>query len=266
MGAVVDRIDRRGCEVCGATSADRLVAYGSEEWPVVRCTNCGFVFLQRAPQYAELAEEQAWEVNHAAEAERRKKVAVYRLDYATRFRLGLGKKQERSRLARVLGNARRVLDVGCGSSVRVPEGPSAFGIEISAKLAREADPLFRARGGRVHCGPALEGMRTFDNDFFSAILMRSYLEHEVAPRAVLEAALGKLAPGGVILVKVPNYDCIGRHVMGRRWCGFRLPDHVNYFTPKSLRRLAESIGYRWRLDMAFAGLDDNMHVVLTRPA
>jgi hypothetical protein len=54
-------------------------------------------------------------------------------------------------------------------------------------------------------------------------------------------------------------------VMGGRWCGVRLPDHVNYFTPGHLRRMADATGF----DSAFPPLlslptDDNMIAVLTR--
>ena len=29
---------------------------------------------------------------------------------------------------------------------------------------------------------------------------------------------------------------------GRRWCGYRWPDHVNYFTPRTLAATAERAG------------------------
>jgi hypothetical protein len=83
---------------------------------------------------------------------------------------------------------------------------------------------------------------------------------------VLKALLPRLSPGGVALVKVPNYGSINRWVMGRRWCGFRFPDHLNYFTPARLRTMAEECGYR--VEFGLAGrlpTSDNMHAVLTRP-
>jgi hypothetical protein len=55
--------------------------------------------------------------------------------------------------------------------------------------------------------------------------------------------------------------------MGRRWCGFRYPDHLNYFTPDTLRRLARQAGFEcgfgpgWRLPVS-----DNMWALLRKPA
>ena len=53
--------------------------------------------------------------------------------------------------------------------------------------------------------------------------------------------------------------------MGPRWCGFRYPDHVNYFTNRSLRALAESLGYSYSRTNWYSLFDDNIIAVLTRP-
>ena len=55
--------------------------------------------------------------------------------------------------------------------------------------------------------------------------------------------------------------------MGRTWCGFRLPDHVNYFRPRDMARLADRHG----LSASFPFLlslptDDNFVAVLRRRA
>ena len=31
--------------------------------------------------------------------------------------------------------------------------------------------------------------------------------------------------------------------MAKRWCGFRYPDHLNYFTPKTLAAMAGEAGF-----------------------
>jgi hypothetical protein len=67
------------------------------------------------------------------------------------------------------------------------------------------------------------------------------------------------------VIKVPNYGSLNRIVMGRRWCGFRYPDHLNYFTPATLRRMAAKAG----LDAHFGATgklptSDNMWAVLTK--
>lgn len=258
----------RDCEVCQGpvATSKRIEPYCVSEWPVVECETCNFVYLKDAPDYSELETDHAWEKNIAKEAVRRKKKLIYKLDYATRARLKVGKYLETVRTRRVFaGGSGRVLDVGCGNIVKVPDGFEPYGIEISDGLYAEALPLFHARGGDVFHGPAVEGLASYDDDFFSGIVMRSYLEHEVQPRKVLEEAFRVLEPGGAIQVKVPNYGCLSRSVLGVNWCGFRFPDHVNYFTNETLGKLARSIGYEYRLQNLVAAFDDNIFAVLRKP-
>lgn len=66
------------------------------------------------------------------------------------------------------------------------------------------------------------------------------------PKPVLGELHRVLKPGGVAIIKVPNYGSINRRVMGAKWCGFRFPDHLNYFTPASLTAMVRDCGYRVR--------------------
>jgi SAM-dependent methyltransferase len=72
--------------------------------------------------------------------------------------------------------------------------------------------------------------------------MRGYLEHETSPRPVLEHVARVLRPGGRAVIQVPNYGSLNRHVRGVRWCGFRFPEHVNYFEPRSLKQMVLEAG------------------------
>ncbi|MCC5842025.1 MAG: hypothetical protein JJT96_18055 [Opitutales bacterium] len=51
------------------------------------------------------------------------------------------------------------------------------------------------------------------------------------------------------MIKVPNHNCLNRKVRQGRWCGFRYPDQVNYFTPETLGGMIRRSGltlYRMR--------------------
>jgi hypothetical protein len=255
----------RHCQVCLGQKSRLLAGFGAGEWPLVACGTCGFVYLGRVPGYDALVEEYAWERTSAATRGARRKSMLGRLSAATRWRMKLAHVRDRLRRDRFLAVAGNVLDVGCSGACRVPPGPTPFGIEISRWLADKARPQFEARGGRVINAPAVEGLDAFDDGFFSAIEMRSYLEHESQPRLVLEKCYRKLASGGRVQVRVPNFGSINRRVMGARWCGFRFPDHVNYFTGSSLRRLAEEIGFRYRRINGYSVFGDNLIVELQKP-
>lgn len=72
MDDVVKRIVSRDCPVCGgAKNQAAALPYGTEEWPMVACGGCGFVFLTQAPIYERLSEEFAWEKTSRLEREAR---------------------------------------------------------------------------------------------------------------------------------------------------------------------------------------------------
>lgn len=97
----------------------------------------------------------------------------------------------------------------------------------------------------------------------AAVIMRSYLEHEAQPKEVLIETARVLQPDGIVVIKVPNYGCFNRTVFGERWCGFRFPDHLNYFTPASLESMCTSAGLsikRFKFLDKFP-LSDNMWLI-----
>jgi hypothetical protein len=157
--------------------------------------------------------------------------------------------------------------LSCGAAgFGLPSSFTPFGIEISSSGAAIADSRYRARGGYAINAPCVEGIQHFPKDFFSAACLNSYLEHEAEPLPV-QSLWRALAPGGFAVVKVPNYGSVNRKVMGRRWPGFRYPDHLNYFTPNTLRAMADRAGFDARFGLAgLTPASDNMWAVLTKCA
>ena len=73
-----------------------------------------------------------------------------------------------------------------------------------------------------------------------------------------------LRAGGRVIVKVPNYASWNRRLRGTRWCGYRWPDHVNYFTPATLAAAARAAGLEVVRMNAFDRLpiSDSLYAVL----
>ena len=257
----------RTCPICGRDNRDQRVLPESQApWELRRCAGCGLVYLVNPPESAALNQDFAWEKTWAEERRRRKGLA-------SSISRSLKAAFQTDKLSKAICSyvpGGRVLDVGCSDGWQLERLPAQFvpfGVEISDELARRAQEKFAARGGRVIHADALSALSQWELDFFDGVVMSSYLEHEPAPRPLLEAARRTMRPGAPLIIKVPNLASWNRAARGARWCGFRFPDHVNYFTPGLLVRLVHDAG----LDiLRFGPLDhiptsDNMWMIAAKP-
>lgn len=250
-----------------------MLPYSVAPWALKRCAACGLVYLENPPAYSSLEEEFAYEKTWAEEDQRRRSREPL-LYHSSRALQAVPKRLLRRdklvALARRYFPPGRVLDVGCGDGStlnRLPAPFIPFGIEVSKELSRRAQERFAPRGGRVVQADALSGLEQFEPGSFDGVVMISFLEHEASPRQALQSAMRVMKPAARLIVKVPNYASWNRAVRGARWCGFRFPDHVNYFTPGLLRRLLEESGLRvLRFGLADRfPTSDNMWMVAERP-
>lgn len=276
------------CPILGRPTRVRATPWNSGNWQIVQCEETGFVFLANPPSYQQLEVEHAWEVTSAAEKRRRREAEPWLAKLslaAAKLKLTLFPRRNRFfDLALPVCNTAptnaplRVLDIGCAAADLLHDLHARFaavgrqviplGIEVSQHLAQLAHKECAALGGRVVFANALEGAACFEPASIDLVIMSSFLEHEAQPLSLLKTLAPALTPHALIVIKVPNYACINRHIRRTRWCGFRYPDHVNYFTPQTLKRLATEAGYSVARQHLVDRLptSDTMYAVLTPTA
>jgi SAM-dependent methyltransferase len=134
----------------------------------------------------------------------------------------------------------RLLEVGCASGQRLyllrQYGWDAEGIEPSADACAEA----RRLGIRVQ--PCLLEDADLPAKRFDVIELRHVFEHLADPPGCLAALRDALAPGGKIVLTLPNGRGLGLWLFGRYWRGLEVPRHHVVYTPETLRRLCSRLG------------------------
>ena len=208
--------------------------YGSR-WTFFSCRNCDFVFANPAPAqgaikefYAALADEE-----YSQEDEGR----------GRNFSTILG------RLGQFAAPGSRLLDVGAASGIFLNlarnAGYKVAGIEPSAALVADAEKLY---GLELFCGTVEQFSA---GEKFAAITLLDVLEHVTDPGALLTAANGFLAPGGMLVIVTPDIGSLAARVMGGRWWHYRVA-HLNFFNRRSLDWLLEKHGFAIVLRKRFA--------------
>lgn len=139
------------------------------------------------------------------------------------------------------GTYGRLLDVGCSAGLFLQEaracGWDVTGVEPSRWLAEQA----RGRLGAdvVVCAPFETA--TLEPSSYDVVTLWDVLEHVTDPEAFLTKAESLLKPGGLLVVNVPNLRSWIARAFGRRW-PLLLPEHLFYFSPRSLQLLFSQHG------------------------
>lgn len=122
-----------------------------------------------------------------------------------------------------------ILDVGCGDGAMLDalhqRGRSAVGLE------RHSDRPDVRSSSLAEC-----------EEGWAGIILWHSLEHLPAPRQAFVEAAQRLAPGGFLVVAVPNFASLQAQIFGRRWLHLDLPRHLSHLTPECLRSAARGEG------------------------
>lgn len=230
----------RPCPLCGVVW--RHLVFRRDQWEVVEC-DCGMAYLANELNYDTQVEDHdfidTWHHEHARRKEKHPwLLAISRVTRKLKPHIG-----DRL-LAKALRWRKRgrLLDVGCGDGTFLEVAARHFdvvGVEISPRLAAMARQ--RVPAARIIEAPFLR--TSLPEAHFDIVTLFSVLEHELNPLGALQAAWYTLRSNGVVVLKVPNYASWNRHIMHDDWCGFRLPDHCNYFTPRTLRAILQKVGF-----------------------
>jgi 2-polyprenyl-3-methyl-5-hydroxy-6-metoxy-1,4-benzoquinol methylase len=141
----------------------------------------------------------------------------------------------------------RVLDLGTASGflgrLLAGRGHTVVGVESDPEAAAAARPHYAA----LHLGD-LERLAPLPEAPFDVVIAGDVLEHLADPPAALDRAVAQLAPGGRLLVSVPNVAFVqvrfalllGRFEYAPR--GILDRTHLRFFTRRSLLALLRGAG------------------------
>ena len=225
-------LERPDCPLCGPGVPQRR-RHSFPPFAAVDCRGCGLLFL--SPR---LTERGVLELYQAAD--------YYESGVAGRGYdeyLAVRENWLRTFAARLRAIARhkpsgRALDVGCGPGffldAAAAAGYEAWGLDPSAFAV---DLARRTHGGRVREG-VLESA-PFPAGHFDLLTAFDAFEHVYDPLRFVAAAHALLAPGGVLAITTPDPTSLLARLSGRRWVSFKIPEHVYYWSPATIRRALE---------------------------
>jgi SAM-dependent methyltransferase len=222
------------CAVCGAARARGKLRKGGVE--ILECPSCGLAFWTPPADFRPAA---VYDAAYFAGAQVDRGYDDYghlesslRLTFARRL----------ARIPRPEAGA-RLLDVGAAYGFALDEARRAgwmtTGLEISAPAARHASTI---ASGRVVVADAVAA--PFASDCFDAVTLWDVLEHLPEPHAIVSEMARLLRPGGRLVLSTGDVGSLAARLSGARWHLYTIPEHLFFYTRRSLRELLEAHGFR----------------------
>jgi len=202
------------------------------------------VFIGDEPlAYDAQAAEHDWVDDYEKESARRKRERPA-LMFLSRLTRPLRKEATQRQFSHALHWKKegKLLDLGCGDGRFLALAAKQFdvmGVELSPRAAEVARQ--RVPRATILVSPVTQAV--VPECSFDIVTQFGYIEHEWDPAAGLSVAFRALKPGGVLLIKTPNYASWNRVIMGENWCGIHIPSHCNYFTPVTLSQILRQAGF-----------------------
>jgi SAM-dependent methyltransferase len=232
----------KNCDICNANFDNSKLVAIENNFPIVKCRNCGFVYVNQQPK--EEGGKVIGEYYQGDEVE-----AQYKRYNAVNIFLV-------TEINSAVKDKGRFLDVGCGFGSllmgMLDSGWQAFGSELSQVAVDHVNKSVGKECSYYGLLPELP----FEQHTFDVINMTNVLEHVPSPTQLMLECKDLLTPGGLLFVRVPNMDFtfLFKKVLGLfRLFGFEFSDfslistnppiHLQGFDSRSLKTIFEKTGF-----------------------
>ncbi len=239
------------CNICGSNNCrflfhgrDRALKVSSQLFNIVKCLNCGLVYLNPQLTREELKKYYPENYDQYSGAD-----TIFKYGpLSALIKKFLSRFKEKNRIfngrqSNLTEPELNYLDFGCGGGAHLEKirkrHPTwhLYGLDnIDTACVRT-----KQRGFEVFCGDITE--LEMPENFFDIINMSHVLEHLNDPKAALLKVNRILKKGGRLIIALPNFDSIAAKFFGRYWHALDVPRHLFFLTPQTATLLLEQTGF-----------------------
>lgn len=213
------------CHLCGF---DKLMPIIKTTWSIKRCLNCGLVQVNPQPDENQVLQFYQGDISGNYQPYL-SQIDVHR-QYFDSFIQKMIKIKPKAKL----------LDVGCAL------GPL---LEVAEKYGYQAEGTDLSEYAINYCHKigltAIKGgINKIDKvNYYDIITAFDTIEHEREPFIMVNKTYQLLKSKGVAVFTTPNFNSLGRKILGKFWPGYRHVEHLFFFTPQTLIFLFKKAGF-----------------------
>lgn len=244
---IVVSTDLPKCLICGSLSVslwaiaeDIEYATTADQFSYYHCAHCGVLSIHPVP-LDRLS--QIYPPHYYSYAQQPRSVVNWVHDW---MKAQLDRRFFTKFLKAINETAIKVLDVGGGSGETLDLIRTIQPAQITLTQIVDISPVAQRRaegkGHKYFCG-RIEEFKTEERFHFALLL--NLIEHVEHPLKVLASLAKIMAPGGILLLRTPNFDSLDARLFRHKsWAGYHCPRHWVLFTQTSLTKLVSQTPFR----------------------
>jgi 2-polyprenyl-3-methyl-5-hydroxy-6-metoxy-1,4-benzoquinol methylase len=241
----------RNCPICRQKKARSK--YSVDDFRIVTCRQCGFVYLANP---AQIEEEQENYESYFRSADLPEYCAASSdKDIKKAWKIN----ERRLRWIKSYRQTGALLDIGCGRGYFLRHAQKGGYFVEGVEISRLAGAFVSEHSNiTVHISSIEREIKI--EGAYDIITMWHVLEHMYNPRTALENVWSLLEPGGIVFIEVPNLHSLKFQLSppSRKWRGGNHPRyHRSFFTKDSLHRLLDACGLSNYIDSHLPYPTDN---------
>lgn len=212
--------NHKACLICGSEDLLTLDTYHKDH--LVKCRSCTFVFSSKKPSDEEL---KAFYSNYGFEG-----APYFSPITAKRYSELLDEFEHR-------GSKGAIHDAGCGFG---------FFVEIAQDMGWEASGSELSSRAVAYCKQRnleVEERADISSGPFQVVTSFEVIEHLYDPKKYLASIKEQLDAGGLLYITTPNFNGLSRFLLKEKYNVINYPEHLCYFTPKTIHRLLSEMGF-----------------------
>jgi 2-polyprenyl-3-methyl-5-hydroxy-6-metoxy-1,4-benzoquinol methylase len=222
------------CPVCSAQSPRLL--YELNQFRIGRCASCGMVYVDPRVRTEDIFDIYRDEYFH-----RGTKSGYENYELNAPLRIKTFERWYSDLEPYLPDRMEAALDIGCAAGyfldlLKQRGWPCVEGMELNRPMISD----LRRRGFEIFDVPLEQFV---PKRRYQLITLFDVLEHLPDINNDFEKLGAMLDDRGIVALVTPDFSSLQRKLFGRRWFQFKPREHIYYFTPQSLEKIAQNHGF-----------------------